>query len=75
MRTIHDAALKTKLKAFNRQALHAAVLSFLHPVTGERVVFAASLPEDMSNLCAQFRVAANLNQGNPGLQNWKDKLR
>jgi 23S rRNA pseudouridine1911/1915/1917 synthase len=75
MRTIHDAVLKAQLKAFNRQALHAAHLSFLHPVSGERVVFTASLPEDMSNLCAQFRIATNLNQGNPGLQNWKDKLR
>jgi 23S rRNA pseudouridine1911/1915/1917 synthase len=75
MRTIHDAALKTVLKAFNRQALHAAVLSFLHPVSGERVVFTAPLPEDMNNLCAQFRVVTNLNQENPGLQNWKDKLR
>jgi 23S rRNA pseudouridine1911/1915/1917 synthase len=75
MRTIHDAALKTVLKAFNRQALHAAVLSFLHPVSGERVVFTAPLPEDMSNLCAQFRVVTNLNQGNPRLEDWKDKLR
>jgi len=75
VRMIADAALKAKLKAFNRQALHAAVLSFLHPVSGERVVFTAPLPEDMSNLCAQFRVVTNLNQENPGLQNWKDKLR
>jgi 23S rRNA pseudouridine1911/1915/1917 synthase len=75
MRTIHDAALKAKLKTFNRQALHAAHLSFLHPVSGERIVFTASLPEDISNLCAQFRIATNLNQENPELQNWKDKLR
>jgi 23S rRNA pseudouridine1911/1915/1917 synthase len=75
MRTIHDAALKAQLRQFNRQALHAAVLSFLHPVSGERVVFTAPLPEDMNNLCGQFRVVTNLNQGNPRLGDWKDKLR
>ncbi|MEM6941543.1 MAG: RluA family pseudouridine synthase [Pseudomonadota bacterium] len=35
---------------FNRQALHAATLGFLHPVTGEEKRFEAPLPEDMSNL-------------------------
>jgi 23S rRNA pseudouridine1911/1915/1917 synthase len=30
-----------------RQALHAALLGFEHPVTGERVAFRAELPEDL----------------------------
>jgi 23S rRNA pseudouridine1911/1915/1917 synthase len=75
IRTITDAALKAKLKAFNRQALHAAMLSFLHPVNGERVVFTAPLPEDMSNLCVQFRVAVEQDKGKTGFQSWKDKLK
>lgn len=32
-----------------RQALHAAVLSFQHPLSGEPVCFRAPLPEDMVN--------------------------
>ena len=40
-----DAAL-----AFSRQALHAATLGFVHPVTGEELRFAAPLPEDMAEL-------------------------
>jgi len=35
---------------FPRQALHAATLGFVHPVTGEAMRFAAPLPEDMAQL-------------------------
>ncbi len=37
-------------KSFARQALHAAVLGFEHPVTGEDLRFEAPLPEDMAQL-------------------------
>jgi len=40
---------------FPRQALHAASLGFDHPVTGERVEFAAPLPEDMAGLIQALR--------------------
>jgi 23S rRNA pseudouridine1911/1915/1917 synthase len=33
-----------------RQALHAAVLGFVHPVTGERLRFESPLPPDMAEL-------------------------
>jgi 23S rRNA pseudouridine1911/1915/1917 synthase len=33
-----------------RQALHAAVLGFVHPVTGERLRFETPLPPDMAAL-------------------------
>ncbi len=33
-----------------RHALHAASISFLHPLTREEMVFAAGLPEDVHNL-------------------------
>ena len=36
--------------AFPRQALHAATLGFLHPVTGEALEFTSTLPADMSAL-------------------------
>lgn len=33
-----------------RQALHAAVLGFVHPVTGERLRFESPLPDDLARL-------------------------
>ena len=38
------------VRAFPRQALHAAVLGFEHPVSGEAVRFEAPLPDDMADL-------------------------
>ena len=42
---------------FPRQALHAAVLGFRHPVSGDPVRFEASLPEDFADLLKALRVA------------------
>ncbi len=55
IRTVTDAALKAQFKTLNRQALHAARLSFTHPQSGERVVFEAEMPDDMASLCTQLR--------------------
>lgn len=38
------------LASINRQALHAAVLGFVHPVTGKYLEFTAPIPEDMQSL-------------------------
>ncbi len=38
---------------FNRQALHAAILGFNHPITGENLEFEAQLPPDMRELIDQ----------------------
>ena len=35
---------------FNRQALHAGLLGFIHPITGEKLKFKAPLPDDMQAL-------------------------
>ena len=35
---------------FHRQALHAAVLGFIHPVTGDQLRFTSDLPPDMEEL-------------------------
>lgn len=40
---------------FSRQALHAAELGFVHPVTEERVHFASTLPDDMRTLIDELR--------------------
>ena len=41
--------------AFPRQALHAAVLGFAHPVTGAALRFESALPADMAALVAALR--------------------
>jgi len=47
-RKSHHALLE-KL-AFRRQALHAAHLGFIHPVTSEALAFESKIPEDMQRL-------------------------
>ncbi|TPL76630.1 RluA family pseudouridine synthase [Mesorhizobium sp. B2-3-13] len=47
--------LKTQVKAFSRQALHAWLLVFRHPTTHVTVRFEASIPEDMEELVDGFR--------------------
>ena len=47
--------LKTMTKDFPRQALHAKLLAFAHPVTGEIMQFEAEMPADMQALVAGFR--------------------
>lgn len=44
------------LATFPRQALHAAVLGFEHPVSGEVMRFEVPLPEDFSALLAALRL-------------------
>ncbi|MCA0043032.1 RluA family pseudouridine synthase [Celeribacter litoreus] len=48
-KALSDAA-RVAVAEFPRQALHAAVLGFVHPVTGEDMRFEAPLPEDMQHL-------------------------
>lgn len=43
------------LRGFKRQALHAEVLEFVHPVTGEAVRCSAPMPPDMQALVAVLR--------------------
>ena len=53
-RALGEAAVAA-VAGFGRQALHAAVLGFAHPVTGERMRFEAAMPEDMAGLLAGLR--------------------
>jgi 23S rRNA pseudouridine1911/1915/1917 synthase len=46
----HEA--QAALEALGRQALHAAELAFVHPVTGKRLHFKSPLPADMARLAA-----------------------
>ena len=40
---------------FSRQALHAQVLGFVHPVSGETLHFEAAIPQDMTDLIAALQ--------------------
>jgi 23S rRNA pseudouridine1911/1915/1917 synthase len=46
---------KAALADLGRQALHASILGFEHPVTGERLRFESTPPEDLSNLINALR--------------------
>ena len=43
---------KSKISALGRQALHAAVLGFAHPATGEEMLFESTPPADFAELQA-----------------------
>lgn len=45
-----EARARAAIAGFGRQALHAVSLGFDHPVTGRRLRFDTSLPEDMAAL-------------------------
>lgn len=45
-----DDEQKNGVQNFNRQALHAFELGFIHPKTGENIKVKAPLPEDMQHL-------------------------
>lgn len=48
--SVKNADLLDFLKTHNGQMLHAEVLDFIHPVTGEKMHFRAPLPPDMAEL-------------------------
>jgi len=41
---------------FDRQALHAAVLGFIHPITKEKLYFESNLPADMQELLIEYEI-------------------
>ncbi len=43
------------IRNFDRQALHAAMLRFEHPVNGEMLEFHAPIPDDMVELTEALR--------------------
>ena len=55
---VGDPARRSILKRMKRQALHAAQLSFNHPVTGEWLTFTAPLPADIEELCHLLKSSA-----------------
>ncbi|MUH72152.1 23S rRNA pseudouridine(1911/1915/1917) synthase RluD [Psychrosphaera haliotis] len=56
-----DELLQT-LRGYRRQALHAAMLKFYHPITGEPVEFHSPLPEDFVGLLEALKTDVTENQ-------------
>jgi 23S rRNA pseudouridine1911/1915/1917 synthase len=54
-RGIPDKQLQKALSSMKRQALHAALITFPHPRTGEAMTFEAPLPDDFSRLLGALR--------------------
>lgn len=51
---ILPAPLGEQVAAFPRQALHARLLAFRHPTTGEAMRFEAAMPQDLAELVKGF---------------------
>ncbi len=57
-RALNDAdtpELKQAISQLKRQALHARLLGFEHPATGEHLTFSAEMPEDMQRVVDALR--------------------
>ena len=57
-RALNDAdtgELRQALARLKRQALHARMLGFVHPVTGEHLTFSAPMPKDMQWVVGALR--------------------
>ncbi len=63
LRTLKGAteALTAELHEFRRQALHAAHIEFIHPVTKENMSFDAPIPDDMVKLIDILREDLKVN--------------
>ena len=62
-RALNDAdtaVLKQALAQLKRQALHARLLGFEHPITGESLTFSAPMPKDMQQVVDALRTKATL---------------
>lgn len=57
-KSVLPASVQDAIRGFPRQALHAARLGFIHPVTGDKCQFDAEPPEDMAALITLLRQSA-----------------
>jgi len=53
-----DSSIEKKINNFNRQALHAKSLSFIHPRTNKEIFFEASKPRDYNTLLKSLKKAS-----------------
>ena len=50
-----DKDIENKINSFNRQALHAKSLCFIHPRSGKEVFFKAERPKDFDKLIKSLK--------------------
>ncbi len=50
LKAVPDMALRARIEKLNRQALHARLLGFIHPATGEYMEFESPLPDDLRGI-------------------------
>lgn len=55
---LKDPLLRKMIRELGRQALHAMVLGFIHPATGQYLEFTSPLPGDMQLILDHLRIAA-----------------
>ena len=53
-----DPSIEKKINSFNRQALHAKSLGFIHPKTKKEMFFEAKRPKDFDNLIKTLQKAS-----------------
>ena len=53
-----DSKIENQINTFNRQALHAKSLGFIHPKTRKELFFEARRPEDFDALIKNLRKAS-----------------
>jgi len=53
-----DINIEKKINTFNRQALHAKTLGFVHPKTGKKIFFTAERPKDFDELIKNIKKAS-----------------
>ena len=50
-----DPALKNYLTELDRQFLHAKLIGFTHPKTGEKLEFTSNLPKNLERILKKLR--------------------
>jgi 23S rRNA pseudouridine1911/1915/1917 synthase len=53
--TKYKQFVKNCFEMIPRQALHAQTLGFVHPATGEEMLFESALPDDLANVIVKWR--------------------
>ena len=53
-----DSTVEKKINNFNRQALHAKILAFVHPRTKKEIFFSARRPKDFDTLIKSLKKAS-----------------
>lgn len=73
-RHVCSVPIKDYLKKFQRQALHAYRLSFIHPKTNELVSFEAPISKDMYHLLSLLRLESGLDSSLANDITWQNTL-